>query len=120
MKCFYHHNRDAIGLCKSCARGLCPSCAADLSTALACIGRCEADVRVLLDINKNALQYSRNFKRSRFVFPVFLIMAGVLFAALGWLFGEMNLFIIVLGCLFLVFGVAVLVLNRRLANELKA
>lgn len=59
MRCFYHHDHDAVGTCKSCARGLCPACAVELPHALACRDRCEAEVRALNQIiarNKTAYE----------------------------------------------------------------
>ena len=47
MKCFYHHDRDAVGVCHSCNRGVCSDCAAEVAGCLACQGRCEEDVRSL-------------------------------------------------------------------------
>jgi len=41
MRCFYHHDKEAVGSCKSCAKGLCGECAVDLGKGLACRARCE-------------------------------------------------------------------------------
>jgi hypothetical protein len=35
MKCYYHHEVDAVGLCKSCSKGICPECAFDVGGGLA-------------------------------------------------------------------------------------
>ena len=54
MKCFYHRDTDAVGLCRHCARALCPACAAEREAGLACIGRCEGEVdRVASLIRRN-------------------------------------------------------------------
>src|ERR1043165_4798464 len=58
MSCFYHHDRESIGGCKSCGKALCPECAVDLGKGLACRGHCEGDVQGLI-----ALIY-RNIKLS--------------------------------------------------------
>lgn len=50
MSCFYHHERDSVGGCKSCGKNLCPECAVDLGRGLACRGRCEEDVRALFGL----------------------------------------------------------------------
>lgn len=55
LKCFYHHDRDAVGTCHACLRGLCPDCAADLGRGLACKGRCEIEVRRLHDLRDFSL-----------------------------------------------------------------
>ena|SRR6266446_10688333 len=48
MKCFYHHDVDAVGICRSCQKGVCHQCGNDLGRGLACRDRCEGDVRGLL------------------------------------------------------------------------
>ena len=35
MRCFYHPEREAVGLCKACSKGLCTSCAVDLGHGIA-------------------------------------------------------------------------------------
>jgi hypothetical protein len=49
VKCFYD-DRDAVGLCKYCSRGLCHESAVSVGQALACEGRCEDEVRALLNV----------------------------------------------------------------------
>ena len=49
MKCFYHPEKDAVGLCSACSRGLCSDCAAEAGTKLACRGRCEPNAQALAD-----------------------------------------------------------------------
>jgi hypothetical protein len=44
MKCFYHQEVDAVGICKNCQRGICPGCAAERDGGLACRHRCEVQV----------------------------------------------------------------------------
>ena len=83
MKCFYHQERDAVGMCKSCQRGLCPDCLVDVPPGLACRGRCEADVaavnlileRSKLAWQKAGLAHGRN--------AVATLIMGLLFAGLG-------------------------------------
>src|SRR5947207_10899436 len=48
MSCFYHHDRESVGGCKSCGKALCAECAVDLGKGLACRGHCEDDVRALI------------------------------------------------------------------------
>ena len=47
MKCSYHHNIDAIGLCRYCLRGVCPECAAEFPEGLACRGKHEESAKQL-------------------------------------------------------------------------
>ena len=55
MKCFYHQDRDAVGVCKSCERGVCSECAVDLGKGLACKDRCEDDANGSLKEMEDAL-----------------------------------------------------------------
>lgn len=36
MKCYWHRNRDAIGICKSCGRAICKTCMGDDRFILVC------------------------------------------------------------------------------------
>jgi len=55
MRCFYHQDLEAVGLCKHCSRGICSACAAETEDGLACSGRHEVQVdRVTQLINRNA------------------------------------------------------------------
>jgi hypothetical protein len=47
MRCYYHHDSEAVGTCKNCGRGLCPACVAEVENGLACQHRCEEEVRAL-------------------------------------------------------------------------
>ena len=47
MRCFYHTEAEAVGICKTCNKGLCRECAAEVGNGLACVGRCEEEVRLL-------------------------------------------------------------------------
>jgi hypothetical protein len=56
MHCFYHPEREAVGLCKSCSKGICTECAVDLDRGLACRGRCEDKVRKIIEVTDLAYQ----------------------------------------------------------------
>lgn len=85
MKCFYHHDIDAVALCKACSRALCPACAADVHPGTACVNRCEADVAALNTIverSKTAYQktgqaYKRNAIATMILGALFIVMGVV-------------------------------------------
>jgi hypothetical protein len=111
VKCFYHHEQDAVGGCKSCGKGLCPECAVDLGKGLACSGRCEAQVRALIAlIDQNAetagktVRLLRSARQTHFWTAALYIALGAGFASWGLLSEEMLGFAVVLGGLFLVYG----------------
>jgi hypothetical protein len=49
MKCYYHKESDAVGVCKSCNKGICNECAKDMGGGLACIDSCEETVMEMLE-----------------------------------------------------------------------
>lgn len=83
MRCFTHHETDAVAICKSCGRALCPACVVEVEAGIACRDRCEEEVRALNRIiarNKTAYEktsgaYSR--------VAAFYALVGALFLAGG-------------------------------------
>lgn len=57
MKCFYHDDRDAIGICKSCGRGLCRECCFEFRKGLACRGRCEDDAAAVASLIEQSVEW---------------------------------------------------------------
>ncbi len=41
MKCFYHPEKDAVGICFACSKGVCKQCAIETHNGLACNDTCE-------------------------------------------------------------------------------
>lgn len=124
MSCFYHHERDSVGGCKSCGKNLCPECAIDLGKGLACRGHCEEDVRALITlIDRNVKlspQTARMLASSRKITSnaaLFNVVTGVIFIAWGLADTERFSFILILGICFLVYGVFGILQTRRLARE---
>lgn len=76
MKCFYHPAKDAVGICKHCARGLCLDCVAEREGGLACRNRHEAAV----DAVRNLID--QNLKVTKSGWPV-LLMVLVWWSAAG-------------------------------------
>jgi hypothetical protein len=110
MKCFYHIERDAVGVCKSCQRGLCPDCAIDLGKGIACPDRCEDDVRQLNQLvasgisqqPANAFLIAR-MRRTRLAAGLFYFAMGIGFIWWGLQRPFMH-FIAVMGVLFVLYG----------------
>lgn len=36
MKCYYHHDRDAFGICSNCGKGLCLECMSEKNNKIFC------------------------------------------------------------------------------------
>lgn len=41
MKCFYHPDQDAVGICFACNKGICKDCAIETHNGLVCNDTCE-------------------------------------------------------------------------------
>lgn len=86
LKCFYHHDRDALGTCKACGKGLCADCLEDFDKGLACRGRCEEDVRRLLEyIDYSVRSYVEATRVGRawfFLMATVLIVLGAILLAI--------------------------------------
>jgi hypothetical protein len=79
MRCFYHPQADAVGLCKNCQRGLCSDCASERDGGLACRGRCETAVdQVSALIRRNVQVGVKARPLSLVAFAVFLMALIVL------------------------------------------
>lgn len=66
MNCYTHHEKNAVGLYKSCGRGLCPECAVEVEDSLSCLNRCEDKVRILNRmVKENAQILSTSNKKSK-------------------------------------------------------
>ncbi len=114
MRCFYHANLEAIGICKSCQRGLCRECAVEMDKGLACQGRCEEDVRRLIALIEQNIRHqpAANFvltrmRRTRIAAAVFYFVMGAGFIAWGFMYPFLH-FVAVLGIVFVGYGIFVL------------
>lgn len=59
MRCFYHQQDEAVGICKNCLRGVCADYGVDLDDGLACRGRCETKVQARNDLTRADLTRAR-------------------------------------------------------------
>lgn len=111
MKCFFHQDRDAVGICKSCERGLCSKCAVDLHRGLACKGRCEDDAKALIEFIqsnvRSAPKVSALLHKARsagFQSAGMYVVLGIVLLAWGFT-SEGLQFTAVLGALFVIYGI---------------
>ncbi len=90
MKCYYHHDRDALGTCKSCGRGLCEECHVVVGRGLACRNQCEGDVRALNYLIESNMRQTPTgstivamAKRSGVISALFFLLLGISMFAFG-------------------------------------
>ncbi len=109
MKCYYHHETEAVAICKSCNRALCENCAADIHPGTACINRCEKDVKalnVIIERNKSVYQKTgKAHKRN----AIAMLMSGLVFLLIGVIpiiisGNYSSSFIAILGLIFLLWS----------------
>ena len=115
MRCFNHHDVDAVGSCKHCGKGLCPSCLTDLGHGLACRDSHEQaveNINALVACNNRFLQ--RTVPKTWFIAPTFFAFMGLIFFCYG-LFSDnqANPLSIAMGLGFLVYSAVTFVVNRR-------
>jgi hypothetical protein len=118
MKCYYHPQEDAVGICKACLRGLCHVCAVDLEVALACRDRHENAVRTLLQINRNAAALGATYRHNRFLAPSFAIILGLLYAGWDYSSSKSLSYGSMIGFAIVVFGVVLLLINWRTTRQM--
>lgn len=116
MRCFNHHDLRAVGTCKQCGKGLCPDCVVDLGHGLACRGEHElavAGVDRLVKTNVAATQRSGTVL-NWFLWPAFYLLMGAIFTGFELTRSRPTSYsTLLMGVLFLVFGVVLFALNLR-------
>jgi hypothetical protein len=120
MRCYVHHDLEAVGICKSCQKGLCPDCAVDAGHALTCKGECAQRAASVEKLIQRNMTLSETQKRVRYLYPGFIIILGVLFTGWGVSYGEPMNFSTYTGIAMLVYGLIVLRTNIRWGKETKA
>lgn len=103
MKCFEHHDADAIGICKCCGKGVCSSCVTDLGHGLACKNKHESDVENMRKITLRASTLQSVLPRQQRGAFFFCLLIGLALLIGG--FFEGSVLISLLGGIFLGFSV---------------
>ena len=83
MKCFTHPGADAVGIGKHCNKGVGLDCAVDVGGGIACKGKCESQVKVLIDAQQRvAVLYQTSRSVYRWL-AVSMFVVGVAFELVG-------------------------------------
>jgi hypothetical protein len=81
MKCYYHRDVDAVGICKSCSRGICGECAAEVGDSLACMVKC---VESVAELDRLVARSKASFSNARRTYLItaslMMMLATALFA----------------------------------------
>lgn len=122
MKCFYHPESDAVGVCHCCQRGVCPQCAQEAGKAIACKGRCEQDVLALEELAPTRERVKRDQRDFRIISVVFLILGVLLveWCALGIILLHNyhdTISLLFCGCFLLVIGGIQYYYQRKIGQQ---
>jgi hypothetical protein len=120
MKCYRHHESEAVGTCKHCFKGVCTECAKDSGIGIVCSPQCEEElksVKAMLDRSKQtfpliAKTHARN--------AILLALFGVVFIGFGLIEGrESGLFgfLLAAGSVMAVGAVLFFLMSRRFAKS---
>jgi hypothetical protein len=125
MKCFNHHQEDAVGICKHCSKGVCSTCTMLVGGSVACAASCtEAVARIDALIRSNTAASEINQRRGgRYFQPAFLGGMGLLFILLPVFEGYSGRGLAVagsMGAAFLIFGIVLGLYQRAWARRSRA
>jgi hypothetical protein len=122
MRCFRHHEVEAVGLCKHCFKAVCSDCAEEVDGSVACAASCEDEVRAL---NYLMARATRMYKASPKQWTPSMVIGGLGgMLLLGWgiyqIDSKASYLLIGLGVIMLISGVFSFLNARRyseMANE---
>ena len=117
MRCFVHHDHEAIGICRACGKALCPDCAVDLGHAICCRGACEEETRKMRALTIRSRELLKAQQRNRFFAPAYLIFFGILGVGFGLSQRDWFNFLTAMGACFAIFGIRLYLINRRLYKK---
>jgi len=124
MKCFYHPDADAVGLCKHCSRGVCHECAAERAGGLACKGIHDDKVDQLSNLVERNMRVSARSGSVRLIAVIVYWGAALV---CGYILTQetiirMRLLLGVMAAIMLVAAIANtrILLSRRVGNSEKS
>ena len=118
MKCFNHHENDAVGVCKNCLKGICSECATDIGGGITCSEQCKLIAKDTIAMVKNSVASQKDFKKGgTYLGPLFFTLMGLGFIGFGLYEKGFGNFGFLFGSLFTLFGILLFILNYRHANR---
>jgi hypothetical protein len=79
VKCFNHHEREALAICKNCHKALCDDCLSDVGNGIACRNSCEDKVLTLNALQRKGENAIKRSSKSLYGLAAFLIATGLVF-----------------------------------------
>ncbi len=117
MVCYYHPDRQAVGLCVHCQRGICSDCVQVVEDVLACKNRHEVQVRESLERARREQGQARRARANYARNAILYGLVGIVFAGYGWLeyrfLGLQAILLLLIGAFMLIAAAATLLEGRR-------
>ncbi len=101
MKCYNHHDSDAVGICKNCNKGICPECLTEIPNGIACTETCVDEVTLLNELISKNVRAKNLAVGSYMRYALLYGLMGIVFLIYGLLDGKDLIFIEIMGVLFL-------------------
>ena len=117
MKCFNHHEKDAVGVCKFCLKGICPECLTDLDQGIACKNNHEADVEFLGKLINQSKQTIKLQPRSVLIGNLSWLFMGIIFIGFG--IYAFNDFLLVFGAFCFAYWCYLFIYNKSIFKKLR-
>lgn len=95
MRCFVHHDAEAVGICKCCFKGACAACAIPVTNGLACSEVCRPVADDIAHLQLVSLRNQYLYRSQRLIQPtmaiIFLVTgASMVYSypswSMGWIF----------------------------------
>jgi hypothetical protein len=113
VRCFNHSTSEAVGICRACGKGLCTACAVDLGFGLSCRGNHEQRVAANEELLTKSTQLQDTAGRAKYAAPAFFGFMGAVMSVYGLMYSKVDMFLVLLGGGFLVFGGFLFVMQRK-------
>ena len=88
MKCFNHHEKDAVAVCRHCGKALCPDCTVESEHGVSCSGRCERHMGDFNELLNRAEKDAQGYRSLGILLIVASIMMAILTMGLPGFLGE--------------------------------
>lgn len=116
MKCFNHHDADAVAVCKRCQKGICSACAIDIGHSIVCSPEHQAESEGIEKLVNRNMEAAKMQPRSAAVGTLSWLIMGAIF--LGFGIQQHSDFLIVFGGFGLVCWVYLNLYNSRVFKKL--
>ena len=119
MKCYNHHDKEAMGICKSCQKGLCTECIILIDGSISCKGECQEDVATLNYMVKKGRKVYKDLSKQWSPAIFIHILGGLTFIGFGLIEKgtKLSFLLISLGIIFLITGVLNINQRKRMSDK---